>query len=239
MNWGTNTVEYPYELKDFEDDSPKLSSHTVHSSVNCSLIEARNGSYWRWSDGNRTGPFSVNEAEFGFGESGWGQERNVELVSRILRVSNKTVTKSSLPDWASFLDISKGIFARGPHPNQTSGTAYLHTTLEVNWLRIVLITVSIIGGQILAILVVLSYCSGVYTRDDSHLATAELLKAVITKFDDGKLMTGEELAASLDDVLKEPVSYGTRKGRDGGPPEVDLASGLEANFPPFPQKQQL
>ncbi|KAG0137899.1 hypothetical protein HOY82DRAFT_644931, partial [Tuber indicum] len=128
-------------------------------------------------------------------------------------------------------------FARGPHPNQTSGTAYLHTTLEVDWFRVVLIAVSITGGQILAIIAVLYYCNGIYTRDDSHLATAELLKTVITKFDDGKLMTGEELAASLDDALKVSVSYGTRKGRDGGPPEVDLASGLDAKFLPFPQKQ--
>ncbi|KAG0633184.1 hypothetical protein HOY80DRAFT_1064866 [Tuber brumale] len=96
--------------------------------------------------------------------------------------------------------------------------------------------VSITGGIILAILTVLYYCNGVYTRDDSHLATAELLKTVINKFDDGKLMTGEELAASLDDVLERSVSYGTRKGQDGGPPEVDLASGLDAKFSPFPQK---
>ncbi|KAG0137917.1 hypothetical protein HOY82DRAFT_597179 [Tuber indicum] len=186
-------------------------------------------------------------------------------------------------------------FARGPHPDQTSGTAYLHTTLEVDWFRVALKAISITGGQILAILIVLSYCNGVCTRDDSHLAilivlsycngvctrddshlailivlsycngvctrddshlailivlsycngvctrddshlaTAELLKTIITKFDDGKLMTGEELAASLDDVLGAPVSYGTRKGKDGGPPEVDLASGLDAIFPPFPR----
>ncbi|KAG0634063.1 hypothetical protein HOY80DRAFT_1100913, partial [Tuber brumale] len=126
-------------------------------------------------------------------------------------------------------------FARGPHPNQTSGTAYLHTNLEVNWFRVVIIAVSITGGIILVILTVLYCCDGVYTRDDSHLATAELLKTVINRFDDGKLMTGEELAASLDDVLEGSVSYGTRKGQDGGPPEVDLASGLDAKFSPFPQ----
>ncbi|KAG0634072.1 hypothetical protein HOY80DRAFT_929240 [Tuber brumale] len=129
-------------------------------------------------------------------------------------------------------------FARGPYSNETAGTAYLHTTLEVDWLRVALIAISITCGQILAILAVLCYCNGVYTRDDSHLATAELLKTVITRFDDGKLMTGEELAASLDDVLEVPVSYGTRKGQDGGPPEVDLASGLDANFPPFSRKRR-
>ena len=124
-------------------------------------------------------------------------------------------------------------YTQDTHSNQTAGTVYLHTTLEVNWHRVTLITVGIMVGQILAILVVLYYCNGVYTRDDSHLATAELLKTVITRFDGGKLMTGEELAVSLDRVLGVSVSYGTRKGQEGGPPEVDLASGLDADFPTF------
>ena len=114
---------------------------------------------------------------------------------------------------------------------------YIYTTLEVNWHRVTLIVVGIVVGQTLAILVVLYYCNGVYTRDDSHLATAELLKTVINRFDDGKLMTGEELAVSLDGVLGVPVSYGTREGQNGSLPMVDLASGLDANFPPFPPGQ--
>ena len=129
-------------------------------------------------------------------------------------------------------------YTQDTHSNQTAGTAYLHTTLEVNWHRVALITVGIMVGQILAILVVLYYCNGVYTRDDSHLATAELLKTVMNRFDDGKLMTGEELAVSLDGVLGVPVSYGTKEGQDGSPPAVDLASGLNANFPPFPPGQR-
>ena len=127
-------------------------------------------------------------------------------------------------------------YTRDTHSNQTAGTAYLHTTLEVNWQRITIIAVSILVGQILAILAVLHYSKGVYTRDDSHLATAELLKTVINQFDGGKLMTGEELAASLDRILGVSVSYGTREGKDGGPPEVDLASGMNANFPSFSRK---
>ena len=129
-------------------------------------------------------------------------------------------------------------YTRDTHSNQTAGTLYLHTTLEVNWNRVTLTAVSIIVGQILAILVVLYYCNSVYTRDDSHLATAELLKTVITRFDGGKLMTGEELAVSLDRALGVSVSYGTREGQDGGPREVDLASGLDPNFPPFPHKRR-
>ena len=130
-------------------------------------------------------------------------------------------------------------YTRDTHSSQTSGTAYLHTILEVNWRRVTLIAVSITVGQILAILTVLYYCNGVYTRHDSHLATAELLKTVVNRFDGGKLMTGEELAVSLDRALGGvSVSYGTMKGQDGCPPEVDLASGLNGDFPPFPRKRQ-
>ena len=127
-------------------------------------------------------------------------------------------------------------YTRDTHSYQTAGTAYLHTNLEVNWNRVTLIALSIMVGQILTVLAVLYYCNGIYTRDDSHLATAELLKTVINRFDEGKLMTGEELAVSLDHILEGPVSYGTRKGYDSCPPEVDLASGLDASFPPFLQK---
>ncbi|KAG0137926.1 hypothetical protein HOY82DRAFT_582775 [Tuber indicum] len=358
---GKNTIEYSYNLKDFKEGYAIPLNHTVHSAVNCSIIEIEDGQYWRWGNGNRTGPFN------------WGEGNNADVASKLLTVSNETeVLPYSVTRWTSFLDslggssvypqiyiLCKNIawecwptltetsgdekyfhpidlyrlltvgsgdyggptpeytdqelelssddwdlqgytyltgfggsltgaeaddgvfelcnsnlfeshneavwdgyrlwmasliarlpilaimhantalpkFARGPHPNQTAGTAYLHTTLEVDWFRVLLIALSITGGQILAILVVLSYCTGVYTRDDSHLATAELLKTVINRFDGGKLMTGEELAASLDDVLEVSVSYGARQGRDGGPPEVDLTSDLDANFPPFPQEK--
>ncbi|KAG0137900.1 hypothetical protein HOY82DRAFT_496838 [Tuber indicum] len=352
LNLSGNTVEYSYNLKDSKEGYSIPSNHTVHSAANCSLIEVGEGQYWRWGNGNRTGPFD------------WGKEGDIGIAPLVLGLSNSTgVTQSLEANWVSILDLSNesavipqiyivcsniawecwptltetvsdneshqilphenifhptnlyplftivgqksylrndeyfvslssftsssigvepfngvsdlcsdhffqspnetvwngyGIwmagliarrviaaimyantdlpqFARGPHPNQTSGTAYLHTTLEVNWPRVVIIVVSITGGIILASLAVLHYCNGVYTRDDSHLATAELLKTVINRFDDGKLMTGEELAASLDDALKVSVSYGTRKGRGSGPPEVDLASGLDANFSPFLQ----
>ncbi|KAG0137922.1 hypothetical protein HOY82DRAFT_644982, partial [Tuber indicum] len=361
LNLTKNTVEYSYILKDFKEGYAIPSNHTVHSAVNCSLIEVGKGQYWRWGDGNRTGPFSTDK------------EGSIEVVSETLRVSDEieeSYLTSSAALWMSYLDyrggssvypqiyivcggavawecwptltetetdgddesrqiqphewffhpidlyrlltvansavnvgyggagylylgdisgfssgagVDDGVlplcndglfrsrnetvwngyrlwmagivarlpilaiayantalpqFARGPYPNETAGTAYLHTTLEVNWFRVVLIAISITGGQILAIVAALYYCNGVYTRDDSHLATAELLKTVINRFDEGKLMTGEELAASLDDVLEAPVSYGTRKGQDGGPPEVDLACGLDANFPPFPRKRR-
>ncbi|PWW74540.1 hypothetical protein C7212DRAFT_209427, partial [Tuber magnatum] len=55
----THTVEYSYILKDFKGGSARLTNHTVHSSVNCSLIEVEDGQYWRWKNGNRTGPFGM------------------------------------------------------------------------------------------------------------------------------------------------------------------------------------
>ena len=51
-------------------------------------------------------------------------------------------------------------------------------------------------------------------------------------------MKGEELAVLLDRVLGAPASYKTKEGQHGGPPEVDLARGLDAKFPPFPQKRR-
>ena len=128
--------------------------------------------------------------------------------------------------------------ANSPHPNHTAPTTHTDKTLEVKWLPVGIIAASIIVGQLLAIGAVIYYCKGIYTRDDSHLATAELLKTVINtpRFDSSKLMTGKELALSLDHTLKEGVSYGTRAGQDSGPPEVDLATGLDAKFPPFPSR---
>ena len=124
----------------------------------------------------------------------------------------------------------------GPHPNQTGPTTHTDKILEIKWRRVGLITASITIGQLLAIGAVLYYCKGIYTRDDSYLATAELLKTVINTpgFSSSKLMTGKELAVSLDHILEGGVSYGTRAGQDSGPPEVDLASDLDAKFPPFP-----
>ncbi|KAG0137910.1 hypothetical protein HOY82DRAFT_644957 [Tuber indicum] len=51
-------IRYSYNLKDFKEGYAMLSNHTVHSTANCSLIEIGDGQYWRWGNGNRTGPFS-------------------------------------------------------------------------------------------------------------------------------------------------------------------------------------
>ncbi|CAZ84205.1 unnamed protein product [Tuber melanosporum] len=59
LNVNGNTVKYSYNLKDFKEGYAIPSNHTVHSSANCSLIEVSDGRYWRWANGNRTGPFST------------------------------------------------------------------------------------------------------------------------------------------------------------------------------------
>ena len=57
---GPNTVEYSYQLKDFHEGYTILSNHTVHSAVNCSLVEVSSeGQYWRWNNWDRTGPFGI------------------------------------------------------------------------------------------------------------------------------------------------------------------------------------
>jgi len=57
---GPKTVEYSYQLKDFHEGYTILSNHTVHSAVNCSLVEVSGqGQYWRWNNGDRTGPFRM------------------------------------------------------------------------------------------------------------------------------------------------------------------------------------
>lgn len=61
LELGTEVVKYSYELKDFKENYARLSNRTVHSAVNCSLIEVEQGLYWRWNNWNKTGPFSMQE----------------------------------------------------------------------------------------------------------------------------------------------------------------------------------
>jgi len=59
---GPNTVEYSYQLKDFQEGYTILSNHTIHSAVNCSLVEiSSQGQYWRWNNWDRTGPFGMQD----------------------------------------------------------------------------------------------------------------------------------------------------------------------------------
>jgi len=110
----------------------------------------------------------------------------------------------------------------------------IETTLEVKWNRVAIVAGSIVAGQILAITVVLYYCRNVYVREDTYLTTAELLKSVLSKIEDGDTMTAKELGDSLDRVLEGPVSYGTIPGAQGDRPRVALGLEVDYNFPGFP-----
>jgi len=112
---------------------------------------------------------------------------------------------------------------------------YVETTLKVEWSRVAGAASAIVAGQILAIAVVLYYCRNVYVREDSFLATAELLKTVLIKIDNGSVMTGVELENALDKVLGGPVRYGTIPGSRGDYPRVALGREVDYNFPEFPQ----
>ena len=128
------------------------------------------------------------------------------------------------------------IFPNGPKDPAVrySRTEHVETTLEVKWGRVGMTAGIIVGGQILAIASVLHYCRNVYVPEDSHLATADLLKAVLNEIDDGNTRTVEELGDALDKVLEGPVSYGTIPGQQGDHPMVAFGCKVENNFPGFP-----
>lgn len=119
----------------------------------------------------------------------------------------------------------------GPKPGPTKSVA---TTLEVKWGRVAIAAGTIVASQILVITAVLYYCRNVYVPEDRYLATAELLKPVLSKIDDGTTMTGEEFESALDKVLGGPVSYGTIQGSQGDQPRVALDPNAGYNFPGFP-----
>lgn len=78
---------------------------------------------------------------------------------------------------------------------------------------------------------VLYYFKKVHVREDSYLATAELLKTVLNKIGDGSAITAVELKDALDKVLGGLVSYGAiQKGRE----IAQLDREVSYSFPGFP-----
>ena len=113
-------------------------------------------------------------------------------------------------------------------------TTHVYTTLEVKWVRVGIAAGIIVGSQILVITAIVWYCRTVYVREDSDLTTAELLKTVLNKIDDGNTMTAKELGDALDKALEGPVSYGTISGSKGDQPRMALGCEVDYNFPGFP-----
>jgi len=127
------------------------------------------------------------------------------------------------------------LFPRMPRDPAASWTQPVETTLEVKWGRVGMTAGIIVGGQILTIASVLYYCRNVYVPEDSHVATADLLKTVLNEIGDGNTRTAEQLRDALDNVLEGPVSYGSIPGQQGDKPRVAFGCKVDNNFPGFPQ----
>jgi len=127
----------------------------------------------------------------------------------------------------------KEVFPRMQKDPEANWTQHVETALEVKWGRVALVAGAIVASQILAITAVLYYCRNVYVREDSYLATAELLKTLLSLIDDGDTMTAKELEDSLDELVGL-VSYGTIRGAQGDKPKVALGREVEYNFPRYP-----
>ncbi|CUS12367.1 unnamed protein product [Tuber aestivum] len=126
------------------------------------------------------------------------------------------------------------VFPLKPKDPKARATRRVLTTLEVKWRRVGIAAGIVVLGQVLAIVAVLYYCRNVYVREDTHLATAELLKTVLNKIGDGSMMTTMELENALDKALKGPVSYGTVPGGQGDYPQVALGRNVNYDFPGYP-----
>ena len=127
------------------------------------------------------------------------------------------------------------VFHRMPRdPAAEIWTQHVETRLEVKWGRVGITAGIIVAGQILAIASVLYYCRNVYVPEDSYLATADLLKAVLNEIDDGDTRTVGELGDALDKVLGGPVSYGTIPDPQGHQPRVAFGCRVDNDFPGFP-----
>ena len=72
-----------------------------------------------------------------------------------------------------------------------------------------------------------------YIPEDSYLATADPLKAVLNEVEDGNTRTVEKLGDVLDKVLQGPVSYGTIPDPQGDQLRVAFGCKVDNNFPGF------
>ncbi|PUU81916.1 hypothetical protein B9Z19DRAFT_888929, partial [Tuber borchii] len=126
------------------------------------------------------------------------------------------------------------VFPRVEKVPDARWTEYVETKLEVKWGRVGIAAGTIVAVQILAITTILYYCRNVHVREDSYLTTAELLKTVLNRIEDGNTMTAKELEDASDEALEGPISYGTIPGPQKDQLRVALGCGVDDNFPGFP-----
>jgi len=121
-----------------------------------------------------------------------------------------------------------------PRTPNDFGIQHVETMLEVKWDKVGITAGIIVAGQILVIASVLYYCRNVYVPEDSYLATADLLKAVLNEIEDENTRTVGQLGAAPDKALEGPISYGTIPGQQGDQPRVTFGCKVDNNFPGFP-----
>ncbi|CUS15094.1 unnamed protein product [Tuber aestivum] len=106
---------------------------------------------------------------------------------------------------------------------------FISVALEVKWTRTIVVLVSILIGQLLAVAVVKFMCRNVFLRDhDSFLSLARILKTSMQKVEGRSAGNGKDLATFLDGEGVR-MRYGTRAREDYL--EVDLWDDVQNWFP--------
>ncbi|KAH8587889.1 hypothetical protein B0O99DRAFT_583890 [Bisporella sp. PMI_857] len=107
---------------------------------------------------------------------------------------------------------------------------FISVVLEVKWARTIAVLVSILVGQLLAIVAVKVMCRNVFLRDhDSFFSVARLMKTAMGEVKGRSTSKGKEISGFLEGKGKL-LKYGTRARGDCL--EVDLWEDTQSRFPP-------
>jgi hypothetical protein len=112
----------------------------------------------------------------------------------------------------------------------------VRTALEVKWQRAITVLETIVGGQVLAVGVVVWACWGLFVPDhESFLCLARLLKTAMANVEGRTTDDGKELAKYLarphdGQAVKTMLRYGSRYRKDGML-ELDIWDDVDNCFP--------
>lgn len=114
----------------------------------------------------------------------------------------------------------------GPRINVTGYYPTQAQVVQVEWNYAIPLLAGIAGGQFLVLLAVLIFANKVIIKDESHLATARLLRPVVDKLGEkGCLLTGHEIASVLGNFrLRYGVRDQPRENRADTASKLDVAS---------------
>jgi hypothetical protein len=102
----------------------------------------------------------------------------------------------------------------GPRINVTGDYPTQAQVVDMEWKWAISLLAGIPGGQFLVLLAVLIWANKVIIKDESHLATARLLRPVVDKLGEkGCLLTGDEITEVLGNFK---LKYGVRDPPQGG-----------------------